>query len=26
LNITLSEDTIKALELPYVPHIKTGLY
>ncbi|MCH5322919.1 MAG: aldo/keto reductase [Helicobacter sp.] len=26
LDITLSEEEIKALEAPYVPHIKTGLY
>ncbi|MBO6102949.1 MAG: aldo/keto reductase [Opitutales bacterium] len=26
LDIKLSDDTIKALEAPYVPHIKTGLF
>jgi aryl-alcohol dehydrogenase-like predicted oxidoreductase len=26
LDIKLSEDTIKALEAPYVPHIKTGAF
>lgn len=26
LDITLSEEEIKALEAPYVPHIKTGLF
>ena len=26
LDIKLSEETIKALEAPYVPHIKTGAF
>ena len=26
LDIRLDEDEIQALEAPYVPHIKTGLY